>query len=203
MRIEAIIAEGGVQAIARNSNGEDQLEADRVGTELYPVSNQPRLVVATGKVTVRSNRPGAVRNLETSMLRLEFTPPANGAARVKHAVTSASAVEFQDSGTVSGKSVRELMRLSAQHLEADFNGGNDLRDLRGSGSVHLERQMEGASTQTTNSREMVAQFEPAADGRLWTRQATFSCIKILKLPRPSERILNGAVIRRCSRGQWS
>ena len=161
MRIEAIIAEGGVHAIARNSNGEDQLEADRVGTELYPVSNQPRLVVATGRVTVRSNRLGAVRNLETSMLRLEFAPASNGAeARVKRAITPASTVEFQDSATVSGKSVREMMRLSAQHLEAEFYGENDLRELRGSGRVHLERQMEGAPAQITNSKEMVAQFGP-------------------------------------------
>jgi lipopolysaccharide export system protein LptA len=161
MRIEAIIAEGGVHAVARNSNGEDQLQADRVGTELYPVSNQPRLLVATGRVTARSNRPGAVRNLETSMLRLEFTAPQNGGeARVKHAITPASTIEFQDSGTVSGKLVRELMRLSAQHLEADFSGENDLRELRGSESVQLERQIEGTSPQRTTSKEMLAQFAP-------------------------------------------
>jgi lipopolysaccharide export system protein LptA len=161
MRIEAIIAEGGVHATARNQNGEDQLEADRVGTELYPVSNQPRLLVATGKVTARSNRLGAVRNLETSMLRLEFSPPENGGeARVKHAITPASTVEFLDSGTVSGKLVRELMRLSAQHLEGDFSGENDLRELRGSESVQLERQIEGAAPQTATSKEMVAQFAP-------------------------------------------
>jgi lipopolysaccharide export system protein LptA len=161
MRIEAIIAEGGVHAVARNSSGEDQLQADRVGTELYPVSNQPRLLVATGRVTARSNRPGAVRNLETSMLRLEFGPSQEGGeARLKHAITPASNVEFQDSGTVSGKPVRELMRLSAQHLEADFSGENDLRELRGSESVRLERQMEGSSPRTTTSKEMVAQFEP-------------------------------------------
>lgn len=161
MRIEAIIAEGGVHAIARNQNGEDQLEADRVGTELYPVSNQPRLLVATGKVTARSNRLGAVRNLESSMLRLEFAPSPNGGeARLKHAITPASTLEFLDSGTVSGKLVRELMRLSAEHLEADFSGENDLRELRGSDNVQLERQIEGASPQTTASKEMIAQFAP-------------------------------------------
>jgi len=161
MRIEAIIAEGAVHAISRNASGEDQLQADRVGTELYPISNQPRLLVATGRVTVRSNRPGAVRNLETSMLRLEFASPQKGSeARVKHASTPASTVEFQDWGTVSGKRVQESMRLSAQHLEADFSGENDLRELRGSESVQLERRMEGVSPQTTTSKEMVAQFEP-------------------------------------------
>src|ERR1700740_2307226 len=48
-RIEAIIAEGGVHALSQNPNGDDQLQADRIETELYPVSNQPRLLIATGK----------------------------------------------------------------------------------------------------------------------------------------------------------
>ena len=160
-RIEAIIAEGAVQAIAQNPNGEDQLKADRVGMELYPVSNQPRLLVATGRVTARSNRAGAVRNLETSMLRLDFTPAKMaGEARVKHAVTPAGTVDLQDSGTVSGKPVQERMRLTAQHLEADFTGENDLRELRGSEGVQFERQIGEASAQTTASKEMVAQFAP-------------------------------------------
>ena len=158
-RIEAIVAEGGVHAIAQNANGEDQLQADRVGTELYPVSNQPRLLVATGNVIARSNRAGAVRNLETSMLRVDFTPSKKGGeARVKHAVTPAGTVELQDSGTLSGKSAQERMRLAAQHLEADFTGQNDLRELRGSAGVQFERQMGEASPQTTISQEMVAQF---------------------------------------------
>ena len=160
-RIEAIIAEGGVQAIAQNPNGEDQLKADRVGMELYPVSNQPRLLVATGRVTARSNRSGAVRNLGTSMLRLDFAPSKMaGAARVKHALTPAGTVDLQDSGTLSGKPVQERMRLTAQHLEADFTGENDLRELRGSEGVQFERRIGEASAQTTTSKEMLAQFEP-------------------------------------------
>jgi hypothetical protein len=113
-RIEGIVAEGGVHAIAQNANGEDQLQADRVGTELYPASNQPRLLVATGNVTVRSNRAGAVRNLETSMLRLDFAPSKKGGeTRVKHALTPAGTVELQNSGTLSGKPAQERMRLAA------------------------------------------------------------------------------------------
>ena len=160
-RIEVIIAEGGVQAIAQNPNGEDQLKADRVGMELYPVSNQPRLLVATGRVNARSNRAGAVRNLETSMLRLDFVPSKMaGEARVKHALTPAGTVDLQDSETLSGKPVQERMRLTAQHLEADFTGENDLRELRGSEGVQFERQIGEASAQTTTSKEMLAQFEP-------------------------------------------
>jgi lipopolysaccharide export system protein LptA len=160
-RIEAIIAEGGVHAVAQNPNGGDQLQADRVETELYPVTNQPRLLVATGKVTARSNRAGFVRSLQTAMLRLEFTPTNKGGeARVKHAVAPAGIVELQDTGTLSGKPAKERMLLTAQHLEADFTGQNDLRELRGSESVQFERQIGEASPQTTTSREMIAQFVP-------------------------------------------
>ena len=160
-RIEAIIAEGGVRAVAQNANGQDQLRADRVGTELYAVSNQPRLLVATGSVIARSNRAGAVRSLETSMLRLDFAPSEKGSeALLKHAVTPAGTVEFQDSATLSGKPVQERMRLSAQHLQADFSGQNDLRELRGSEDVQFERKIGEAPPQTTTSKEMVAEFAP-------------------------------------------
>src|SRR5260370_9117238 len=67
-RIEAIIAEGGVHALSHNSSGDDQLEADRMETELYPFSNHPRLPVATGTVMARSNRTATERNLTPPML---------------------------------------------------------------------------------------------------------------------------------------
>jgi lipopolysaccharide export system protein LptA len=160
-RIEAIIADGEVHAIAKSQDGEDQLQADRVGTELDPISNLPRLLIATGNVTVRSNRAGAVRNLQTSILRLDFAASEKGGqARVKHALTPAGTLEMQDKETLSGKSVQERMRLAAQHLEADFSGENDLRELRGSEDVHFEKQIGEGSPQVATSRDMVAQFEP-------------------------------------------
>ena len=158
-RIEAIIAEGGVRALSQNSDGDDQLQADRMETELYPISNQPRLLVATGRVVARSNRPGAVRNLETSILRLDFNPAERGGeARLKHALSPAGTVEFQDGTTVSGKPALERMRVSAQHLEADFTGQNDLKEVRGSQGVKFERQIGAGALQTTTSQEMIVQF---------------------------------------------
>src|SRR5437588_918274 len=158
-RIESIIAEGGVRALSQKPEGNDQLQADRMETELYPISNQPRLLVATGNVVVHSNRAGAVRNLETSILRLDFAPVMQGGeARLKHALTPAGTVEFQDTATLPAKPSVERMRLTAQRLEADFTGENDLKELRGSQGVRFERQMGAGSLQTTTSQEMIAQF---------------------------------------------
>ena len=160
-RIESIIAEGEVHALSQKPQGDDQLQADRMETELYPVSNQPRLLVAKGNVVVHSNRAGAVRNLETSILRLDFAPAMQGGeAKLKHALIPAGRVEFQDTGTLAGKTTIERMRLSAQHLEADFTGQNDLKELRGSKGVQFERQIGEGSLQTTTSQEMIAQFTP-------------------------------------------
>jgi lipopolysaccharide export system protein LptA len=160
-RIERIIAEGGVHALSQKPEGNDQLQADRMETELYPISNQPRLLVATGNVVVHSNRMGAVRNLQTSILRLDFASATQGGdARLKHALAPAGAVEFQDTAILSGKPAVERMRLTAQRLEADFTGQNDLKELRGSQGVQFERQIGEASPQTTTSREMIAQFVP-------------------------------------------
>lgn len=158
-RIEAIIAEGGVHALSQKPEGDDQLQADRMETELYPVSNQPRLLVATGNVVVHSNRAGAMRNLETSILRLDFAPTKQGEeAKLKHALTPAGTVEFRDTTTLSGKPALERMCLTAQRLEADFTGQNDLKELRGSQGVQFERQIGEGSAQTTTSQEMIAQF---------------------------------------------
>jgi lipopolysaccharide export system protein LptA len=160
-RIETIVAEGQVHAIAQSPNGQDQLQADRVETELDAISNQPKQLVASGDVAVRSNRAGAVRNLQTSMLHLDFAPSKKGGElHVKHALTPAGAIELEDSGTLSGKTVQERMRLSAQHLEADFSGQNDLRELRGSEGTEFRRQIGEASPQTTTSNDMVVQFAP-------------------------------------------
>ena len=158
-RIESIIAEGGVRALSQKPEGNDQLQADRMETELYPISNQPRLLVATGNVVVHSNHAGAVRNLETSILRLDFAPVMQGGeARLKHALTPAGTVEFQDTATLPAKPSVERMRLTAQRLEADFTGENDLKELRGSQGVRFERQIGVGSLQTTTSQEMIAQF---------------------------------------------
>ncbi len=77
-RVEAIIAEGEVHAVAQSEDGEDHLDADHVKTELDPASNQPREMDAEGKVMVRSKRAGALRNLQTSMLHVDFAPSKKG-----------------------------------------------------------------------------------------------------------------------------
>ncbi len=164
-RIETITAEGRVHGNTQDSISEDQLQADQVETELDPKTNQPRELLATGNVTARSNRQGAVRNLSTSRLHLDFAPSNDGELQVKHALTPAGTVELLDTETVSGQPAHERMRLTGQKLEADFNGSNELRELRGSDGVQFERQIGEAPAQTTSSREMVARFAP---GGAWS-----------------------------------
>ena len=88
-------------------------------------------------------------------------------------------------------------------LEADFSGENDLRELRGSEDVHFQKQIGEGSPQVATSRDMVAQFEPAADGPSWTKRVTWSFIKIMKLLGRSAHILNAAVTPRCWRDRLS
>lgn len=162
MRIEAIIAEGQVQATAQNPTGEDELHADRVETELDAVSNQPKLVLASGNVQVHSSRAGATRNLETSMLHLDFAPSKRGGElHVRHAVTPPGVIQLQDATTVSGKPAQERIRLNSEHFEADFSGQNELRELRGTGGVRFERRIGEELPRTTTSDDMVAHFAPS------------------------------------------
>ena len=160
-RVEAIVAEGEVKAITQSESGEDHLEADHLQTELDPASNQPRDLVAEGKVVVRSNRAGAVRNLQTSMLHVDFAPSKKGAElRLKRGVTPAGAIELQDSATVAGRLTPERINLAAQSMEAEFSDNNDLQELHGSDGVHFQRQIGASAPQTTTSQEMVAHFAP-------------------------------------------
>ena len=160
-RVEAIVAEGEVHAVAQSEAGEDDLDADRVKTELDPASNEPRELDAEGKVLVRSKRAGALRNLQTSMLHVDFAPSKKGGElQLKHGVTPAGSIDMQDSTMVAGKPAPEHIHLTAQRLEADFSDKNDLRELRGYDGVHFERQIGVSAPQTTTSKEMVARFEP-------------------------------------------
>ena len=160
-RVEAIVAEGEVHAVAQSEAGEDDLDADHVKTELDPASNEPRELDAEGKVLVRSKRAGALRNLQTSMLHVDFAPSKKGGElELKHGVTPAGSIDMQDSTIVAGKPVSEHIHLTAQRLEADFSDKNDLRELRGYDGVHFERQIGVSAPQTATSKEMVARFEP-------------------------------------------
>lgn len=160
-RVEAIVAEGQVHAVAQSEGGEDHLDADQVKTELDAASNQPREMDAEGKVVVRSKRGGAVRNLQTSMLHIDFAPSKKGdQLHLKRGVTPAGSIDLQDSTMAAGKPAPEHIHLTAQRLEADFSDTNDLRELRGFDGVHFERQIGASAPQTTTSKEMVARFEP-------------------------------------------
>jgi len=165
-RVESFVSEGEVHAVAQSEAGEDHLQADRVETELDAVSNQPRKLDASGKVMLRSQRAGAQRNLQTSMLHVDFAPSKKGAElHIKHGVTPAGSIELQDSAMVGGKPVPEHINLTAQKLEANFSDQNELHDLQGSDGVHFERRIGASAPQTSTSREMLARFEP---GGAWS-----------------------------------
>ena len=126
-RIEAIVAEGEVHAVAQSEGGEDHLDADHVKTELDPASNQPRDMDAEGKVMVRSKRAGALRNLQTSMLHVDFAPSKKGdQLHLKRGVTPAGSIDLQDSAMVAGKPAPEHIHLTGQRLEADFSDAERL-----------------------------------------------------------------------------
>jgi lipopolysaccharide export system protein LptA len=163
-RIESIVAEGNVHATSEGQSARDDLQADNVETQLDPESNQPRQLDARGSVRLREERKGSVRNLETSLLHLDFARTKKGGqAQLKHAVTPAGKLEIQDSTIVSGKTTHERISLAAKRFEAEFTGNNDLRELDAEDGVHFERQIGTLPPQTTTSQQMVTRFEPGGE----------------------------------------
>lgn len=163
--------------------GEDRFAADRLEMEFTPGNNQPKQLSASGNVKVESKlasapgngavgRSAANRNeaknegvsafsrrIETSSLRLYFSPRARGgAAELARGETLAPA-----SAEVS--SPLETTRLHGERLEAEYGPHNHLERITGHQGVKLERRLPGHPPQIMQSQEGTLEFGPHGD---WT-----------------------------------
>jgi len=162
---ERVIATGHVVLNARRAGGQDQLQAAWSDLELIPDTQQPRHLRATGDVEVQSSLPdGSSRRLQTSALEVFFVSAGDssgrGDSRIERATALPATVDWQISDQGSGRPQAESMRLTGQHLEGDFGQAGELRELRGTGGVEVQRRMGSGPAVTSTSRELLALMGP-------------------------------------------
>jgi len=147
-QVERLEAEGRVNALRKQGERQERLEAERAEVEIEPKRNGPRLVTAAGNVRVHSEDSHGSRRLETSSLRIWLA--TNGPARMERAEAAGrSRLEWERPG--------EVTRVGAQQLETQFAEDNRMRLLVGRGGVEVERRVERA-VQRGRSDEVAVAF---------------------------------------------
>ena len=163
--LEHITGAGNVRAVARRAAGEDRLEANRAEIEMAGHTNQPRLLTATGGVTVAATRPGGLRqNLASSALQVDFA--ADGVrhqAHVVRATTPSGTLDWEGPAEVAGRQVTQRVHMTSQHWEATFGSGNQVEELHGTGDAQFARRMGSAPAESGSSHDLLARFSPTGD----------------------------------------
>jgi lipopolysaccharide export system protein LptA len=158
---ERVIATGHALLKARRAGGQDQLEAAWSDLELIPDTQQPRHLTATGDVVVQSSLPdGSSRRLQTPALEVYFVSPDQGESRIERVTALPGTVEWQDSLRGSASRQAESMRLTGRHLDGAFGQSEQLRELRATGGVEVQRRMGGGPPMISTSRELLARMGP-------------------------------------------
>jgi lipopolysaccharide export system protein LptA len=166
--VESLVATGNVHGSRKAPAGEDGIEAGRLQVNLATRQNVPRLLTASGKVALTSsssNARGGTRRVESESLEIHFTKDSvPGHVLVENVNTLAPArVEWQDMAMLNGKPAKQTVHMRGNRMNLQFAGQNQLDRLTGTGEVEVTRQLGDAPEQTTDSRELAAQFSNAGE----------------------------------------
>jgi lipopolysaccharide export system protein LptA len=173
-RPERVIASGNVVLSALRADGRHQLTANSSTLDLIPETQQPRHFSASGDVVVVSSLPdSSMRRLQTSQLDVEFVSDGGSGSRIDRATGTAATMEWGNisRGASPSRKGAEAMRVKGQLLDGSFDQAGELRELRGSGGVEIQKRAPGdPAPMISTSRQMVARM--ASDGQWSTIDQT-------------------------------
>ncbi len=170
--VDQLIATGNVHAVAHGTQSEDRMDAGRADIEMVANANRPAQLVATQNVVAESLGPaGLRRTLNTATLTMDFAADtAGGQSHIRQATTPEATLDWQSQGVAgndaaskSDKSQAQHVHMVSQHLDADFDAAGEIRQVRGTGGVQVERQIGAGPVATSTSREMLARTLPGGD----------------------------------------
>ncbi len=183
--LEALLEKAGrpERVIASRPRCSQRLASPRVAIELTripqrwissPDSQQPRHFAASGNVIVHSTlQDHSMRQLQTSQLDLDFVSAGENDSRIDRATAEAATMEWNSSAGNSSRQDAETMRLKGQLLDGRFDQAGALRELRGSGSVEVQKRAPGdAADDIQRPASWWRSSRPMAPGRQSTRPAT-------------------------------
>jgi len=168
--VERIFAEGDVHGDRAGPAGQDTFAAQRVGIEMEPRANEPRLLTATGdvKASMRSSTPapsaasstlgaGAWRQIEAPAMRLEFVAGAKARER------RVEGAETLGPGVIETKSAEEDTRIRAARFTAKFDSQGRLQRLLGHSGVQIDRKLTSGAPQTSTADELAVSLSAGGD----------------------------------------
>jgi lipopolysaccharide export system protein LptA len=166
--VESIDATGSVQGSRTTPAGEDAIHAGHVRLDMATSQNLPRLLTASGGVTLTSTSAvanGGTRRVESDALEIHFSNDSHERqALIESVNTLAPArVVWQSSAMLNGKPVQQTMRMNGKQMNLKFGPANQLQQLMSSGDVEVTRKLGDAPEQTTASRELIANFSSAGE----------------------------------------
>ena len=157
--IARVKAEGNV----RGSSPEGALSAEMGELEMYPRTNEAKLLTMRGNVQMdsRDAKSGATRMLKTNALQLNFSGgEPRKPSRVQHCETlERGAMEWTDTGEVRSK-------LEGDKLAVAFGAKGKAQQLVATGNVQTERELKGSPVQRASAASGIAEMNVSGD---WSR----------------------------------
>ncbi len=168
--VESIAATGSVHGTRTTPVGGDAIDAGSIKVDLATRDNIPRLLTASGGVTLTSTSAafnGGSRRVVSDALEMHFSKGSRpGQDLVDNINTLAPArIDWQDVAIANGKSVPQSTRMAGNRMNLKFDGQNQLQQLVSSGSVQVTRKLGDAPDEVTASRELTAKFDKTGQ---WT-----------------------------------
>ena len=168
--VESIVATGSVHGTRTTPVGGDAIDAGSIKVDLATRDNIPRLLTASGGVTLTSTSAafnGGSRRVVSDALEMHFSKNSrSGQSLVDSINTLAPArIDWQDVAIANGKSVPQSTRMAGNRMNLEFDGQNQLQQLVSSGGVQVTRKLGDAPDEVTASRELTAKFDKTGQ---WT-----------------------------------
>jgi lipopolysaccharide export system protein LptA len=160
-RIEAVVATDHVVLTAKRADGRHQLTAASSMLDLDPASQQARHFTAMGNVEVLSGaQDGSMRRLQTSQLDVYFVDAGQNESRIDRATAQSATLEWGTSASGAAARTAETMRVKGRLLDGSFDQAGELRQLRGTGDVEVQKKAPGDPVITSTSRDLLVSIGP-------------------------------------------
>jgi len=174
--IQSIEAEGNVQG----NSPTEALRAERGELEMWPRSNQARLLTLRGNVLLQTQdaKAGTSRNLKTNALQMVFQGGEEGqASHLRHAETlEHGTTEWVDAAGAHS-------RLEADKLAMDYDASGKAQLMTATGLVQTERELKGRPTQTANALRGIVKLEPTGE---WSQMNLQGSVHLKEADRTGE-----------------
>ena len=173
--VKSVVASGSVHATRNMPGGDDVIQAGHMQMDLATRQNAPRLLTASGGVTLTSSAAapsGGTRRVESEALEVRFASDIAGNITKRPGVGSRpgqtllesvntlapAQVDWENVAVANGKPTKQSMRMRGRKMNLKFDGQNQLQQLVSFGNVEVTRQIGDAPQQTTTSRDLTAKF---------------------------------------------